>query len=238
MDDREIEEKKKKELTEGLNRVKERLSNTDDPVNKETREQLEKEVKLAEQLLEALEKGMLRLRTPVSGVKHYGEGDGINWTDFRSGVWMIEEGLGVSIGRAEMLLRELCGTGEIRSVRIKYDIDPAERFNQNNPIPDSVTFVRPSEWRTTEVDFEGPDIEVSEDDLRSWLAQKGSVVATDPKDAAIERQLALQPRPPWKLIYPAVRTECGKTDKDRGWSDDRIKKRGLELLRRKTGHSG
>jgi|SRR6516225_10185309 hypothetical protein len=47
--------------------------------------------------------------------------------------------------------------------------------------------VRPSEWRTTEVDLDGV-IEVSEGDLEYWVRQQGA-----PPPAVIERQL--MPRP-------------------------------------------
>ena len=234
MDEHEI--KRRDELREWLNRLKEQLDELPDtPVNGEVRAQVADQIKPFEEMLQAFETGMLRIRTPEPGVKHW-QGQGENWTDFITATERIEVGLVVSTGRAEVMLRELCGTGEVRSVRVKYDIDPVDRFDQN-PVPDSVTFIRPSEWRATEVDFESPDIEVSEDDILFWLASKGSVAAPDAKDAAIERQLALQPRPQWKVICNAVRAECGKMYEDRGWSDDRIKKRGLELLRR-AGHSG
>jgi hypothetical protein len=159
---------------------------------------------------------------------------GDDWIAFSSGASMIETRLRYSAGRAEATLRGLCAGGEVRSLRTKFTYILQD--GEPERVPESSTFIRPSEWRTTEVDFEG-DIDVSQEDLVYWFGQQGSALAPDLKDAAIERQLALKPRPIWKVIGPAVRAECGKTEGDRGWSDVRIKARGLELLRQRAGHS-
>ena len=161
-----------------------------------------------------------------------------DWIDFSEAAWKIEKRLSVSAGRSEVILRGLCATGDVRSFRVKYPIDPIHPYDPDSTPPDEVTVVRPSEWQTTELDFEDGVVELSEDDLDYWFGQQGSALAPDPKDAALERQLSLQPRPPWKVIADAVRAECGKTLKDRGWSDETIRKRGLKLLKRKAGHSG
>jgi hypothetical protein len=157
-----------------------------------------------------------------------------DWIAFNSAARKIETRLNVPAGRAEIVLRGLCASGEVRSIRHQWvcvDVDvPSVAWI-------GVVFVQPSEWGASEVDFEGK-IEVSKNDLDRWLGQQGAAQSTNPRDAAIERQLALKPRPTWKVIGPAVRAECGKTLKDRGWADETIRKWGLESLRRKAGHSG
>jgi hypothetical protein len=161
-------------------------------------------------------------------------GDGKDWIAFKSAARKIEARLNVSAGRGEIELRGLCASGEVRSVRHEWtcvDVDvPSVAWI-------GVAFIQPSEWGASEVDFEGK-IEVSKNDLDRWLSQKGAAQSTNPRDAAIERQLALKPRPSWKVIAANVCAECGTTPEARGYSVDRIKKVGLELLKRKAGHSG
>jgi len=126
--------------------------------------------------------------------------DGHEWIAFSSAAWMIERGLRYSAGLAEATLRGLCISGEVRSIRSKYvylhhDGDlkrpPSEWRRDNEPSEfrlKTSTFIRPSEWRGTEVDFEG-NIEVSEEDLRFWLDRQGATQSTDPED---ERPLTRQ----------------------------------------------
>jgi hypothetical protein len=161
-----------------------------------------------------------------------------DWIGFSEAAWKIEKRLSVPVGRSEVILRGVCGSGDVRSFRVKYPIDPIDPYDPDSTPPDELTVVRPSEWQTTELDFEDGVVELSEDDLDYWLAQQGAAQSIDLRDPAIERQLALKPRPVWKVIGPAVRANCGKTLKDRGWSDETIRKRGLKLLKRKAGHSG
>ena len=117
-----------------------------------------------------------------------GPSDGDDWIAFSEAAREIEERLNVSVGHSQVTLRNLCANGEVRSVRIKYDIDPYDP----DATPVEVKMVRPSEWRTTEVDLDDV-IEVSESDLEYWLRQQGA-----PPAAVIERQL--MPRPQWKQV--------------------------------------
>jgi len=112
--------------------------------------------------------------------------DGDDWIVFSDAAWMIGKGLRYSAGLAEATLRGLCASGEVRSIRTKYTyiLDDGEPER----VPERATFVRPSEWRGTEVDFEG-NIEVSEEDLRFWLDRQGATQPTDPED---ERPLTRQ----------------------------------------------
>ena len=107
-----------------------------------------------------------------------GPSDGDDWIAFGEAAWRIEERLNVSVGHSQVTLRNLCASGEVRSVRIKFDIDPSD---DPDATPVEVKMVRPSEWRTTE------------GDLEYWLRQQGA-----PPPDVIERQL--MPRPQWKQV--------------------------------------
>src|SRR6516164_2157725 len=100
-----------------------------------------------------------------------GPSDGDDWIAFGEAAWRIEERLNVSVGHSQVTLRNLCASGEVRSVRIEYDIDPSD---DPDATPVEVKMVRPSEWRTTEVDLDGV-IEVSEGDLEYWLREQPRV---------------------------------------------------------------
>jgi hypothetical protein len=150
-----------------------------------------------------------------------GPSDGDDWIAFSEAAWKIEERLNVSVGHSQVTLRNLCASGEVRSVRIKYDIDPYDP----DATPVEVKMVRPSEWRTTEVDLDGV-IEVSDGDLEYWLAQQGALPA-----AAIERQLV--PRPQWKqaLVRKAI-AELWPNDIPEDLVNGQIEQRVGECLKR------
>jgi hypothetical protein len=129
-----------------------------------------------------------------------GPSDGDDWIAFGEAAWRFEGRLNVSVGHLQVTLRNLCASGEVRSVRIKFDIDPSD---DPDATPVEVKMVRPSEWRTTEVDLDGV-IEVSEGDLEYWLREQGA-----PPPAVIERQL--MPQPQWKQALVRRRLlSCGR----------------------------
>jgi hypothetical protein len=121
----------------------------------------------AQERLEELQANELKKQR---GVKEFNvDRDGDDWFTFSEAVQTIEQLLSYSAGRAEKMLRELCASGEVRSLRVIYTwVEGPSR------VVESATFIRPSEWRTTEVDFEG-DIDVSGYDLKHWLGQQPSV---------------------------------------------------------------
>jgi hypothetical protein len=153
-----------------------------------------------------------------------GPSDGDDWIAFSEAAWKIEERLNVSVGHSQVTLRNLCASGEVRSVRIKYDIDPSDPYDPD-ATPVEVKMVRPSEWRTTEVDLDGV-IEVSDGDLEYWLGQQGA-----PPAAAIERQLV--PRPQWKqaLVRKAI-AELWPNDIPEDLVNGQIEQRVGECLKR------
>jgi hypothetical protein len=165
---------------------------------------------------------------------------GDDWIDFNVAAWKIEKRLSVSVGVSEKMLRDLCASGEVRSIRVEYIyLDDVDRFAREEGI-----FIRPSEWQTGEVDYEGLQvvgeglhIEVSQDDLEWWLEQRGEAPRPDPRDTAIANQLGLKPRPPWKRLCDNVRKECEVTANTRGYSDETIERRAKEMLRT-GGHFG
>jgi hypothetical protein len=151
-----------------------------------------------------------------------GPSDGDDWIAFSEAAQKIEKRLNVSVGHSQVTLRNLCASGEVRSVRIKYDIDPSD---DSDATPVEVKMVRPSEWRITEVDLDDI-IEVSEGDLEYWLRQQGA-----PPPDVIERQLV--PRPQWKqaLVRKAI-AELWPTDIPEDLVDGQIEQRVGERLKR------
>jgi hypothetical protein len=160
-----------------------------------------------------------------------------DWMPFDAASLKIERQLVFSAGRADATLRRLCAGGEVRAVRIETE-EPLTTpkgavLRRLRPVP-----IRPSEWRTTEVDFEDPlHVRVSEGDVDHWLAQQGEALRSDPRDTAIANQLRLKPRPPWKRLCDNVRKECGVSANARGYSDETIERRAKEMLRA-GGHFG
>jgi hypothetical protein len=66
--------------------------------------------------------------------------------------------LGLGLGTAQRTLRDLCASGDVRSVR--WDAGDEEP-----------QLIKPSEWLKDQVDFEASetlDIRISDDDLRHW----------------------------------------------------------------------
>lgn len=151
-----------------------------------------------------------------------GPSDGDDWIAFGEAAWRIEGRLNVSVGHSQVTLRNLCASGEVRSVRIEYDIDPSD---DPDATPVEVKMVRPSEWRTTEVDLDGV-IEVSEGDLEYWLREQGA-----PPPAVIERQL--MPQPQWKqaLVRKAI-AELWPNDIPEDLVNGQIEERVCERLKR------
>ena len=94
--------------------------------------------------------------------------NGEMWFPFYIATQVIDLQLDVSLGVAERTLRELCGKGDVRSIRsddIYTDPDTAE-------FSEEPEFIRPSEWLGKELDLEAKYphvIAVSQDDVLYWI---------------------------------------------------------------------
>jgi hypothetical protein len=89
---------------------------------------------------------------------------GEGWLLFYVAVDEIENKLDVSRGLAERSLRELCGKGDVRSVRFE-----DTEFEEDADEPE---VIRPSEWFGKELDLEvkwPQGIAVSQDDVGYWI---------------------------------------------------------------------
>jgi hypothetical protein len=103
---------------------------------------------------------------------------GSDWEPFFFGAQKIRAKLGVSHGVSHRMLRELCASGDVRAVLVTY------HDGHNHPI----RRIKPSEWRTTELDIhdddlhdeEGEWVEVSMDDVERWIEQQEPEAAPEP----------------------------------------------------------
>jgi hypothetical protein len=121
-----------------------------------------------------------------------------HWSDFYMAADSIASMLDISVGLAQVKLRQLCATGEVRALEAD-DVDGDEGSDYPTRIP-------PSRWRTEDVDFigqAGPDdrpaftgVVVSDDDLRYWLDRQQPEPPASPqpdrggKQSRIHRVLA------------------------------------------------
>ena len=103
-----------------------------------------------------------------------------DWIPFTAASWKIGQRLSYSAGLADATLRGLCVSGEVRSVRFKYD--DGIQLRSGGPALRKVVEtlpIRPSEWRQDEVDFERDKglapVRVSEMDLDHWLSRQDPV---------------------------------------------------------------
>jgi hypothetical protein len=168
------------------------------------------------------------------------------WRNFHFAAQDIIAKLGVSRGISHRMLRELCASGDVRAILVSY-------WNGMDPRP--IRLIKPSEWRTTELDMEDgglyeevPDeegeeangVEVSQDDLEYWLAQQAPETAPQPKykrDEAIAKRLKEGIVPgstmPWKTWDDLIRKDIGAKATDVGCSDVRIEKITQALMKRR-----
>jgi hypothetical protein len=94
------------------------------------------------------------------------------WAYFSLGAELIRNMLGMSLGFAETKLRELCASGNIRSM--KYD-DYDDTDDENPPEPE---IIKPSEWVHNQIDLSLPwhvTLTVNIEDLEYWLKDRVAV---------------------------------------------------------------
>jgi hypothetical protein len=167
------------------------------------------------------------------------------WRNFHFAAQDITAKLGVSRGISHRMLRELCASGDVRAILVSY---------RNGMDPRPIRLIKPSEWRTTELDMEDCDlyeeddevneeeengVEVSQDDLEYWLAQQAPETAPQPmdrRDEAIALRLRKGEAPPttmpWKKCYDLIRHDIGAKPTDHGCSDVTIEKMTRPMMRR------
>jgi hypothetical protein len=124
------------------------------------------------------------------------------------------------------MLRELCASGDVRTILVKYLGDGNTQV---------VRRIRPSEWQTIELDIVDEEVsewaQVSLDDLEYWLEQQEPDAEPQPKDKkdeAIAKRLKAGIVPgsdkPWKTWCDLIRNDIGAKATDIGCSDVRIEK--------------
>ena len=95
-----------------------------------------------------------------------------DWLDFHYAANEIKAKLGVSLGKAQAMLRQVCATGEVRSQKQPYITVGHEAEGQGPP-----ERIEPSEWREHEIDlmttYDGCwyMVNVSKSDFGYWLDQ-------------------------------------------------------------------
>ena len=98
-----------------------------------------------------------------------------NWVHFHQAAEELANRLEISIGTAQRRLRELCSTGDIRSIRYREKLDEDLEFSEFAEEP---RIIKPKEWLTDQIDltaeaeeteFEVTHVDVSENDTVYWL---------------------------------------------------------------------
>lgn len=111
------------------------------------------------------------------------------WIYFAQAVEEIRSRLGMSLGFAEVKLRQLCASGNVRSM--KYDnVDQVEM-----EYPPEPELIKPSEWVHDQIDHSVPShitLTVSRDDLQYWLNQQALERQGKPARSPHKRDLAQQ----------------------------------------------
>jgi hypothetical protein len=98
------------------------------------------------------------------------------WCNFYVMAEEIQRCEGVSRGVAERTLRELCATGDVRSIKFNGE-------NAMNEYPSDAELIRPSEWVKDQVDLAVGDeiwVFVSEADAEYWLDKQAQAAGRPP----------------------------------------------------------
>lgn len=97
-----------------------------------------------------------------------------DWLNFHYAVLEIKAKLGVSIGKAQSILRQLCGSGEVQSQKQPYTTTVLDEFQGEGP-PQKI---EPCEWRDHEIDLMTDNdgcryiVDVCKSDFGYWLYQQ------------------------------------------------------------------
>ena len=120
------------------------------------------------------------------------EWKGEDWISFHWATHLIQTRLALSTGQAQRTLRELCATGDVRS--ILYEIDEYLYETEGQLIATSEPYeVKPSKWAEEALDFrDGCWVDVSEDDVTHWLDRQKPTEAKAEGRTSKKRELAQQ----------------------------------------------
>jgi hypothetical protein len=119
------------------------------------------------------------------------EWHGEEWISFYSATVSIQNRLELSTGRAQLTLRALCASGDVRS--ILYEIDEIASEDQGKLIPvDEPIEIKPSVWLGDQVDLAGHCVDVSEDDLRFWLDKQKPASSSNENKPALGKVPRIQ----------------------------------------------
>jgi len=105
--------------------------------------------------------------------------DDDGWLNFHFAAKEIKAKLGVSLGKAQAMLRQLCASpGEVRSRKQPYILVNQGTVNEEPAGQGPPELIEPSEWREHEIDLMIDDlgcwyfVDVRESDFRYWLDQQ------------------------------------------------------------------
>ena len=172
----------------------------------------------------------------------------LGWITFHTAAAEIERRLGVSGADAQARLRQARRDEKIRAMKAPYD-GPDDWLDA---LPfEFWTPLAPSDWRSREPDFDGPDedgcpIEVmlKEADFEFWLSSND--ISTfqpqklkDPRRAAIIKRLRTErPGQPggvtWSVFCESVRRDVGMKATERGYNDQTITKLTRGLIKNRS----
>jgi hypothetical protein len=102
-----------------------------------------------------------------------------DWLFFHRAVEDIVHECGVSVGKAQSMLRAACASGVIQSEKEPYTVVGGEALGEGPP-----TLIQPSEWREHEIDMMTDKdgcyyfVRIDEPDFRYWLKQQNHKQAT------------------------------------------------------------
>jgi hypothetical protein len=131
------------------------------------------------------------------------------WLNFHYAANEIKAKLGVSIGKAQSQLRQLCANGEIRSQKQPYVVVYHEAQMQGPP-----ERIEPSEWRDREVDLMTDNygcwyfVDVNKDDFQYWLNQQKA----EAKEIPPRQQLVIKYLKEWYPNGVPDPSECPRKD--------------------------
>jgi hypothetical protein len=105
--------------------------------------------------------------------------DDDDWLNFHFAAKEIKAKLGVSLGKAQAMLRQLCASpGEVRCRKQPYILVNQGTVNEEPAGQGPPELIEPSEWREHEIDLMTDDlgcwyfVDVRESDFRYWLNQQ------------------------------------------------------------------